>query len=101
MVHHFPGFDRSNAEYSQQSGGSFAVVQLTSGDHCPDWIDRHWLGRAAALARTAVDHWRADLNHGAASGSGFEFVWPGRDFCGNRELVAPQIFSADPIRFGG
>src|SRR6266404_3979024 len=76
MVHHFAGPDRGHAEHSQQSRGAFAVEQFARGDHRPDWNDRHWPGCAAAFARTAVDHRRADLNHGAASGPGFQLVWP-------------------------
>src|SRR6266576_1679667 len=100
MVHHFPGPDRGYAEYSRQSGGSLAVEQLTCGDYCPDWIDRDWSGCPAALAGAAFDYWRADLDHDAASRSGFELVWPRRDLCGNRELVAPPFFPTGKIRFG-
>src|SRR5258708_6257343 len=101
MVHHFPGPDCGDAEHGQQSGSSFAIEQFTGGDHCPDWIDRDWLGCAAALARAAIDYWRAGLDSGAASRFGFELVRPRRDLRGHWELVAPPVFFPDTIRFGG
>jgi len=92
MVHQFPLALPHKCPNISSSGGRLQLDQLR-------W--RHaligsivMLGRAAALALTAVDHWRADLIMALLPVLFSSLVWPGRAFAGNRELVAPQIFSA-------
>jgi len=106
MVHHFPGFDRSNADTVSRAVARLQLSKPSSGDHALIGSIVIGLGVPTARASTAVDHWPEGLILIMSRDRCFclvsSLVWPGRDFAATqpRELVAPQIFR-DSNEIGG